>query len=631
MKSNGRISESKGKRKDLDTSFAVDCSPSTQRSIERGQYSSTSQYDSPSPSKRLKRAASTSVESSPTEATKQSTKRAMAAESMYKFNTPHKFFQNVIATPPSQAMSLKGKAAQMNSNHHFAAKTGPRNLPVKNLRTTPKSSPENYFAKIWAQLDASLSAIFIGEELPYSLEELYKGAENLCRQGSAPSLNKNLRHKCRDNVVENIKSELVSRSSRLQDKDLVQAFVEAWLAWEKKLKLIRNIFYYMDQSYLLRSSEKSIKEMGLALFCQHVFHSEPLRSKILQGAQELINADRRDGDGNPNCLTTKHLVGTLHDLGVYTDDFEPSFLEAAAVYLRDRAAEERSRNDLSEYLSQCTTLLNHEMDRCELYSFDRATRNQLSDLFDNIVIQERTGLLVDTNAILDLYDTNNTQALGQLYHFLDRTSQTIKLTPSFDSYINDDGSSIVFDEEKEADMVPRLLDLKRRLDYIVKNCFNGNDHLADTLHKAFEGFINRTKRTQSNWGTDNPKPGEMIAKYVDALLKGGIKAIPSLAKSDKAEPSKPDDDYDDDMVDEEVEINKQLDLALDLFRFVHGKAVFEAFYKKDLARRLLMGRSASNDAERSMLSRLKTGTYRKSSQGFCAYTSLARMWCWVHA
>ena len=38
-----------------------------------------------------------------------------------------------------------------------------------------------------------------------------------------------------------------------------------------------------------------------------------------------------------------------------------------------------------------------------------------------------------------------------------------------------------------------------------------------------------------------------------------------------------------------------------------GKDVFEAFYKKDLAKRLLLGKSASVDAERSMLSKLKQG------------------------
>lgn len=40
-----------------------------------------------------------------------------------------------------------------------------------------------------------------------------------------------------------------------------------------------------------------------------------------------------------------------------------------------------------------------------------------------------------------------------------------------------------------------------------------------------------------------------------------------------------------------------------------GKDVFEAFYKKDLAKRLLVGKSASVDAEKSMLSKLKHGDY----------------------
>ena len=44
---------------------------------------------------------------------------------------------------------------------------------------------------------------------------------------------------------------------------------------------------------------------------------------------------------------------------------------------------------------------------------------------------------------------------------------------------------------------------------------------------------------------------------------------------------------------------------MNIFRFIHGKDVFEAFYKKDLAKRLLVGKSASVDSEKSMLSKLK--------------------------
>ena len=38
---------------------------------------------------------------------------------------------------------------------------------------------------------------------------------------------------------------------------------------------------------------------------------------------------------------------------------------------------------------------------------------------------------------------------------------------------------------------------------------------------------------------------------------------------------------------------------------MQGKDVFEAFYKKDLAKRLLLGKSASADAEKGMITKLK--------------------------
>jgi len=74
-----------------------------------------------------------------------------------------------------------------------------------------------------------------------------------------------------------------------------------------------------------------------------------------------------------------------------------------------------------------------------------------------------------------------------------------------------------------------------------------------------------------------------LAKFIDEKLKAGNKAST------------------------EEELEYSLDKALALFRFIQGKDVFEAFYKKDLAKRLLLSKSASVDAEKSMLSKLKTG------------------------
>lgn len=158
-------------------------------------------------------------------------------------------------------------------------------------------------------------------------------------------------------------------------------------------------------------------------------------------------------------------------------------------------------------------------------------------------------------------------------------------------------------------MVTKLLALKRQVDNIWDVSFHRDQELGHALRESFDAFMNKSKKTSATWNTDNSKPGEMIAKYVDMLLRGGSKAIPSaLTKiaSSKSTTTAEVEDNDEEDMDEEREVNNQLDQVLDLFRFVHGKAVFEAFYKKDLARRLLMNRSASADAERSMLTRLRT-------------------------
>ena len=73
----------------------------------------------------------------------------------------------------------------------------------------------------------------------------------------------------------------------------------------------------------------------------------------------------------------------------------------------------------------------------------------------------------------------------------------------------------------------------------------------------------------------------VIAKYMDARLRSGNKEA------------------------SEEELEKMMDQLILLLRFIQGKDVFEAFYKKDLAKRLLLGKSASVDAEKAMLSKLK--------------------------
>jgi cullin-4 len=116
---------------------------------------------------------------------------------------------------------------------------------------------------------------------------------------------------------------------------------------------------------------------------------------------------------------------------------------------------------------------------------------------------------------------------------------------------------------------------KSHLDSVLVKSFNSDDTFSAYLRESFELFINKRR----------DKPAEYIAKYLDNLLRKGDKGSSSGESS----------------------VEEEMDRVLVLFRFVHGKDVFEAFYKKDLAKRLLLAKSASADAERSMLAKLKNG------------------------
>jgi cullin-4 len=61
-----------------------------------------------------------------------------------------------------------------------------------------------------------------------------------------------------------------------------------------------------------------------------------------------------------------------------------------------------------------------------------------------------------------------------------------------------------------------------------------------------------------------------------------------------------------------------LDGVMELFRYVYGKDVFQEYYKKDLAKRLLLKKSASIAAERDMVGRIKSecgATYTTKLEG----------------
>ncbi|OAD56053.1 Cullin-4B [Eufriesea mexicana] len=229
-----------------------------------------------------------------------------------------------------------------------------------------------------------------------------------------------------------------------------------------------------------------------------------------------------------------------------------------------------NEHDVPEYLAHVDKRLQEENERL-LHYLDASTKWSLIHTVEKQLLSEHITSILQ-KGLSGLLDENRINDLSLLYNLYSRVKNgLVELCLNFNSYIKKKGKTIVIDPEKDKTMVQELLDFKDKMDNIVNTCFHKNEKFANSLKEAFEAFINQRAN----------KPAELIAKFVDCKLRAGNKEAT------------------------EEELERLLDKIMVLFRFIHGKDVFEAFYKKDLAKRLLVGKSASVDAEKSMLSKLK--------------------------
>jgi len=308
--------------------------------------------------------------------------------------------------------------------------------------------------------------------------------------------------------------------------------------------------------------------MGLNLFRHHIMLNTNVQNRAVDGLLLLIEKERQ-GDMVDKTLL-KSLLRMLSDLKIYQDAFEGKFLQATERLYATEGLRLMLELEVSEYLYHVEKRLNEENERL-IHYLDTSTKWSLIHTVEKQLISEHVSSILQ-KGLEQLLNENRLDDLKLMYSLLTRVKKGLaELCIHFNAYIKKYGRTIVIDPEKDKTMVQELLDFKDKMDVIVKKCFQANEKFGNSLKEAFENFVNQ--RTN--------KPAELIAKFVDSKLKVGNKEST------------------------EEELEKLLDKIMVLFRFIHGKDVFEAFYKKDLAKRLLLGKSASVDAEKSMLSKLK--------------------------
>ncbi|XP_019776530.1 cullin-4A [Delphinus delphis] len=442
---------------------------------------------------------------------------------------------------------------------------GSKKLVIKNFRDRPKL-PDNYTQDTWQKLHEAVRAIQSSTSIRYNLEELYQAVENLCSHKVSPVLYQQLRQACEGHVQAQI---LQFREDSLDSVLFLKKINTCWQDHCRQMIMIRSIFLFLDRTYVLQNSMlPSIWDMGLELFRNHIISDKMVQTKTIDGILLLIKRER-SGEAVDRSLL-RGLLGMLSDLQVYKDSFELKFLEETNCLYAAEGQRLMQEREVPEYLNHVSKRLGEEGDRVITY-LDHSTQKPLIACVEKQLLGEHLTAILQ-KGLDHLLDENRVPDLTQMYQLFSRVRGGQQaLLQHWSEYIKTFGTTIVINPEKDKDMVQDLLDFKDRVDHVIEVCFQRNEKFINLMKESFESFINKRPN----------KPAELIAKHVDSKLRAGNKEA----------------------TDEELE--RILDKIMILFRFIHGKDVFEAFYKKDLAKRLLVGKSASVDAEKSMLSKLK--------------------------
>lgn len=385
------------------------------------------------------------------------------------------------------------------------------------------------------------------------------------------------------------------------------------------MSLITDVLMYMDRTYYIDNRKVSIFTTAMGLFRDHV-----LRSKMVQASGELTTFDifvpvildqiqmERDGD-----VIDKNLIKSCTSMleGLYETDedkeseklyltvFEPQFLAKSQEFYAKECDVLLANADASSWLRQTQKRLTEEADRCRT-TISLLTEQKITDIVESEMISRHLQefIAMEGSGVKAMIDGDRYDDLMLVYQNVSRIdSKKSALKEALSSRIIAHGNEInntiskntnfantasaapSGDKTKAAPMtaaaqatasaikwVEEVLVLKDKFDIMWKKCFEEDITIQSTITKAFTEFINSFNRSS-----------EYVSLFIDDHLKRGIKG-----KS-------------------EAEVDIVLDKATTLLRYLTDKDMFERYYKKHLAKRLLHNRSESSDVERQMISRMK--------------------------
>ncbi|PSN70631.1 cullin-2 [Corynespora cassiicola Philippines] len=387
-----------------------------------------------------------------------------------------------------------------------------------------------------------------------------------------------------------------ARSKEHVDEALLIFYIKEWNRYTTAGQYNNHLFRYLNRHWVKREMDEGKKN----IYDIYTLHLVRWKEDMFTGTQESVMRSVLklvEKQRNGETIEQSHIKAVVDSfvslgldesdsskstLDVYKEYFEKPFLEATAEYYTNESKQFLAENSVVEYMKKAEARLDEEKERVPLYLLNEIM-TPLMRTCETALIQAHSAALREEFQVL--LDHDKQDDLGRMYKLLARIPEGLDpLRTRFEAHVRKAGLAAVEKIAQDGETiepkvyVEALLEVHTQYQDLVNRAFNGESEFVRSLDNACREFVNRNKICKSG---SNKSP-ELLAKYTDTLLKK------SSAK-----------------MSEEDDMEKLLTQIMTVFKYIEDKDVFQKFYSRMLAKRLVQTTSASDDAETSMISKLK--------------------------
>eukprot|EP00697_Spironema_sp_BW2_P016544 gnl/Spiro4/7827_TR4126_c0_g1_i1.p1 gnl/Spiro4/7827_TR4126_c0_g1~~gnl/Spiro4/7827_TR4126_c0_g1_i1.p1 ORF type:complete len:762 (+),score=280.03 gnl/Spiro4/7827_TR4126_c0_g1_i1:237-2288(+) len=364
------------------------------------------------------------------------------------------------------------------------------------------------------------------------------------------------------------------------DEFILRELIKRWDNHVMMTRFMKQFFAYLDRFHVKRLNLPTLYEVGMQKFKTCVFDVTK-HDNLGAAAIQMITTERHGERIDRTLLKSAIQIFIEMGMGsmdVYTKDFEDMFLKETRMFYSVVAAAWVVEDGTPDYMRKAEQRLEEEEARVENF-LHSSTREKLMTVCESELLantQERLLSKPDTG-ILALLSQEKHDDLKRMFRLFNRIKDGLVPVAAYvKQHMVSEGTLRVKSFEGKAkdisDFVPTMIAYHDECLKLVGECFEGNVVFHKAMKEAFENFMNLKVGSKTI--------PELMAMYCDSILKKGVKLSDAV-------------------------VEENLEKVVLLFNYVTDKDVFAEFYRKMLSKRLLMGRSASDDAEKSIISKLK--------------------------